>query len=66
VGIQKPDVRIFQMALNMTQRAADECVFVDDRAENVAGGRRVGMNTIQFQDVAQLSAELKNLGVQVA
>ncbi len=66
VGIQKPDVRIFQMALNVTQRAADECVFVDDRAENVAGGRRVGMNTIQFQDVAQLSAELKNLGVQVA
>lgn len=64
VGIQKPDVRIFQMSLNVTQRAADECIFVDDRAENVAGARRVGMNTIQFQNVAQLSAELKNLGVQ--
>ena len=66
VGIQKPDVRIFQMALNVTQRSADECIFVDDRAENVAGARRVGMNTIQFQNVAQCSAELKNLGVQVA
>jgi putative hydrolase of the HAD superfamily len=64
VGIQKPDVRIFQMALNVTQRGADECIFVDDRAENVAGARRAGMNTIQFQNVAQLSLELKNLGVQ--
>jgi putative hydrolase of the HAD superfamily len=66
VGIQKPDVRIFRMALNVTQRGADECIFVDDRAENVAGARNVGMNTIQFQNVAQLSAELKSLGVQIA
>jgi putative hydrolase of the HAD superfamily len=66
VGIQKPDVKIFQMALSVTQRNADECIFVDDRAENVAGARKVGMNTIQFQNVAQLSAELKNLGVQMA
>jgi putative hydrolase of the HAD superfamily len=65
VGIQKPDVRIFRMALDVTQRGADECIFVDDRAENVAGARKVGMNTIQFQNVAQCSAELKNLGVQV-
>jgi putative hydrolase of the HAD superfamily len=66
VGIQKPDVRIFRMALDVTQRGADECIFVDDRAENVAGARKVGMSTIQFQNVAQLSAELKNLGVQAA
>jgi putative hydrolase of the HAD superfamily len=66
VGIQKPDVRIFQMALNVTQRDADECIFVDDRAENVKGAASAGINGIQFQDVAQLSAELKNLGVQVA
>jgi putative hydrolase of the HAD superfamily len=66
VGIQKPDARIFKVALDVTQRNADECIFVDDREENVAGARKVGMNTIQFQNVAQLSAELKNLGVQVA
>jgi putative hydrolase of the HAD superfamily len=64
VGIQKPDVRIFQMALNVTQRGADECIFVDDRAENVASARSAGMNGIHFQNVAQLSLELKNLGVQ--
>lgn len=66
VGIQKPDVRIFRMALNVTQRASDECIFADDRPENVASARSAGMNGIHFQNVAQFSAELKNLGVQVA
>jgi putative hydrolase of the HAD superfamily len=66
VGIQKPDARIFQMALRVMQRDASECIFVDDRAENVEGARKAGMNGIHFQNVAQLSAELRNLGVQVA
>jgi putative hydrolase of the HAD superfamily len=66
VGIQKPDVRIFQMALRVMQRSADECIFVDDRVENVEGARKAGMNGIHFQNVAQFSAELKNLGMQVA
>lgn len=66
VGMRKPDVAIYQMALRVMQRGADECIFVDDRAENVEGARKAGMNGIHFQNVAQLSAELKNLGVQVA
>jgi putative hydrolase of the HAD superfamily len=66
VGIQKPDTRIFQMALRVMQRDASECIFVDDRAENVEGARKAGMNGIHFQNMAQLSLELKKLGVQVA
>ncbi len=66
VGIQKPDIRIFQMALRVMQRDANECIFVDDRVENVEGARKAGMDGIHFQNVAQFSAELKNLGVQVA
>jgi putative hydrolase of the HAD superfamily len=66
VGLRKPDVGIYQMALRVMQRNADECIFVDDRAENVEGARKAGMNGIHFQNVAQFSSELKNLGVQVA
>ncbi len=65
VGMRKPDVEIYQMALRVMQRGADECIFVDDRAENVKGAVSAGMNGIHFQNVAQLSAELKKLGVQV-
>jgi FMN phosphatase YigB (HAD superfamily) len=48
------------------QRGAEECIFVDDRAENVEGARKAGMNAIQFQNVEQISAELKIFGVQVS
>lgn len=66
VGVRKPDVGIYQMALRVMQRSGDECIFVDDRAENVKGAVNAGLNGIQFQNVAQLSAELKGFGVQVA
>src|SRR5579864_7265502 len=66
VGIRKPDVGIYQMASRVMQRSVDECIFVDDRVENVKGAVSAGMNGIQFQNVAQLSAELKGFGVQVA
>jgi putative hydrolase of the HAD superfamily len=63
VGIRKPDVGIYQMASRVMQRCADECIFVDDRVENVKGAVSAGMNGIHFQNVAQLSAELKGFGV---
>jgi putative hydrolase of the HAD superfamily len=66
VGIRKPDVGIYQMALQVMQRTADECIFVDDRAENVKGAVNAGLTGIQFQNVAQVSDELKRFGVQVA
>jgi putative hydrolase of the HAD superfamily len=65
VRMRKPDVGIYQMASRVMQRGADECIFVDDRAENVEGARKAGMNGIHFQNVAQLTGELENLGVQV-
>ena len=66
VRIRKPDVGIYQLALRVMQRAADECIFVDDRAENVKGAVSAGMNGIQFHNVAQLSAELRGFGVSLA
>jgi putative hydrolase of the HAD superfamily len=65
VGIRKPDAGIYQMALRVMQRSTDECIFVDDRVENVRGAVSAGMIGIQYQNVAQLSEELKGFGVQV-
>ena len=65
VGLRKPDVGIYQMALRVMQRSGDECIFVDDRPENVKGAVSAGLSAIQFQNVAQLSAELKGFGLQL-
>ena len=65
VGMRKPDTGIYELALKVLQRSADESIFVDDRAENIEGARKVGLNTIQFKDVPQLACDLNNFGVQI-
>jgi putative hydrolase of the HAD superfamily len=58
LGVRKPDQRIFQLAMEITQRSPDECLFVDDRALNVEVARSLGMGGIQYQNAAQLRSEL--------
>lgn len=63
VGLRKPDPAIFRLALDVTRREAAESVFIDDREENVIGARRAGIAAIQYQNVAQLEAKLREMGV---
>jgi putative hydrolase of the HAD superfamily len=42
VGIRKPDERIYRLALDLTQRAEDECCFIDDRPVNIGLPLRLG------------------------
>ena len=66
LGIKKPDEAIYRLALNMTQRAPEECVFVDDRALNLDGARSLGIHIILFRGAAELERELVSLGVETA
>lgn len=65
LGVRKPDKAIYELALSITQRKGDECVFVDDRALNLECARELGMHTIQFKSAAQLEKELGQLGVVI-
>jgi len=42
VGVCKPDPRIFELALRRFGVAAEDCLFIDDVAANVAGARAAG------------------------
>ncbi len=64
LGVRKPDEAIYKLALQITQRAPEECVFIDDRGLNVECARREGMHGIRFENPAQLRAELRKLGVE--
>lgn len=64
LGVKKPDEEIYLKALQITQRAAAECVFIDDRALNLDAPRRLGMHAIQFRSAAQLQSDLAALGVE--
>lgn len=63
VHLRKPDEAFYRLALNVTGRAAEECLFIDDRTINVEYAGRLGMRTIQFQNAAQLKEELVQHGV---
>ena len=65
VRSRKPDELIYRVALEVTQRAPEECVFIDDRTINLESPKRLGMNVIHHQTAEQLSAELRIMGVEV-
>lgn len=65
VRSRKPEELIYRVALEVTQRAPEECVFIDDRALNLENPRRLGMAVIQHQNAEQLSADLRKIGVAV-
>jgi putative hydrolase of the HAD superfamily len=62
---RKPEEMIYRIALEVTQRPAQECVFIDDRLLNLENPRRLGMNTIHYQSAAQVRRELQTYGVEV-
>jgi putative hydrolase of the HAD superfamily len=66
LGVRKPDEVIYKLALDLTQRAPEECIFIDDREPNLGPARRLGMRAIHFQTPAQLAKDLMHEGVRGA
>jgi len=63
LGLRKPDEAIYRTALQITQRNAGECIFIDDREVNLECPREMGFKTILFQEADQLRSQLHELGV---
>lgn len=57
-GIRKPDPLAFRLVTNVLQLTPSECVFVDDRAVNVAAAQQAGWNAIRFENAVQLRTRL--------
>ena len=62
---RKPEEMIYRIALEVTQRRPEECVFIDDRLLNLENPRKLGIKTIHYQGPEHLRAELKSCGVEV-
>jgi putative hydrolase of the HAD superfamily len=63
VGFRKPERDIYRLALETTQIPAEQCCFIDDRALNLECAVKLGMRTIQMQQLEQLRGDLAKLGV---
>jgi HAD superfamily hydrolase (TIGR01509 family) len=65
VGASKPNPLIYGESLRALKVQAQEAVYIDDIAAYVEAAQRQGMAGIQFQSPAQLTSDLKSLGVDL-
>ncbi len=63
LGVAKPARRIYELALAMSQAEPGSTVFIDDREQNLAPARTLGLHTIRYTTVDGLRRDLAALGV---
>ena len=59
----KPQEKIYRILLERYSLDPEECVFIDDYAENVEGARAVGMNSFVFTGPEEARKTLIRMGV---
>lgn len=64
LGVKKPEDEMFRLALDLTQREPEECLFIDDRELNLECAARLRLQTLHFKNAAQLEKDLQKLGLK--
>lgn len=62
----KPEPKIYNILLQRNKLDPNNCIYIDDTANNLIPAQKLGMATIRFNSPNQLIQELKSLGVSVA
>jgi len=63
IGLRKPETAFYECALDITQREPDQCVFIDDREENIAAAEKIGIRGVRLETPQQSIAALRQLGI---
>jgi FMN phosphatase YigB (HAD superfamily) len=58
VHLLKPDSRIYQCLMEKYGLQNEDCVFIDDRKDNVEAAQKLKMQGIVFEDALQLRLKL--------
>lgn len=62
--VKKPEPRIYQLILEKTRSAPEECVYIDDKAEFLLPAKALRMEAVLFYSPEQLTNELHRLELQ--
>jgi len=63
IGLRKPEAAFFDRVLEICQRSPGECVFIDDRQENIEAAEKAGIRGIRMVSPQQVIAELSQIGI---
>ncbi|AEA81308.1 HAD superfamily hydrolase [Candidatus Pelagibacter sp. IMCC9063] len=59
VGLAKPDIKIYQLAIKKFNLNPEESLFIDDKIENTKAAEQAGIKTIQLQNPEDLDKEIR-------
>ena len=59
VGCIKPEPEIYEILFDKFGLVPGECVFIDDRADNIEAAKDMGMSGIVFENIAQVINQLR-------
>lgn len=65
VGTRKPDIKMYQYALDKTNNSPEECVYIDDKENLLIPASELGIKTIHFKNADYLYEKLAELGVKI-
>ena len=61
----KPEPAIYRHAIEALEVAPPEALFIDDREENLAGARAMGIRGIRYRSVERLREDLRAIGFPI-
>lgn len=62
VGLIKNNGKIFNLTLSKLGLKGNECIYIDDKKENLIPAKKVGMKVILYTSSQELKKDLKKLG----
>jgi putative hydrolase of the HAD superfamily len=65
LGLAKPDLASFRRVIDRENSQAENCIFIDDRADNTAVAAALGMRVVTFAGTERFRAALTGWGLPV-
>lgn len=65
VKLVKPDLAIYQALLEKYNLTPQQCIFLDDRPENVAAAQQAGMHGIVFEEYQQAKKKISEIAEEI-
>lgn len=63
-GVSKPDRRAYENVVKELKERPENCLYIDDRGENLGPARELGMKTMLFTGQKDLERKLNEVGVE--
>lgn len=66
IGVSKPDSKAYEILLNQLKVPPQNVIFIDNKSENIAAAKALGLDGILFFNKDQLIQELKKRGIEIS